>query len=569
MDWFLIDANGPFFRAYRHKRVNWSKIPFLHVESLDAGGWLAIEEEMRRFAGQAAADGYNAVTLDDLAHLAVHPLHEPEVAARIDHLRGRFTRLFELLHREAGLRVLLTSDVLPLTPAVEAAIGQDSAALDASYEQLVCGLLDDFPQLAGLVLRVGESDGLDVRDAIRTRLHLRDAGHANRLLRRLLPEFERRNRQLILRTWTVGAHRLGDLIWHRSTLARTLDGLESPHFMVSMKHGESDFFRLLPLNPAFFQVRQRMLIEIQARREYEGAGEYPSFIGWECERFARELEGRPNLAGISVWCQTGGWHRFGRRAYLEPDQRDVWIRANTRAAIAVFKHGRPAVEALHGIVMPGAEDAARELLEHAERLIREILYLDEFAREKWYFRRVRVPPLVHVYWDTLFISDGLRTALNQLSSQPQQDTGCAIRRVEELFPRMLALTAAAGLPTADIEHMRDFFRLLALARQHYQQPYDAALMERIREAKAAYKSRWPKHARYRIRISREEPRVGRGTVALVAWLLFRRRRRYRLLDRIFTLHLLGPAFDALRRSHPHLLPKFLRKSAMGVETVFR
>ena len=58
-----------------------------------------------------------------------------------------------------------------------------------------------------------------------------------------------------------------------------------------MKHGESDFFRYLPLNRSFFRVKQRKLLELQARREYEGAGEYPSFIGWDCERFAEELSG--------------------------------------------------------------------------------------------------------------------------------------------------------------------------------------------------------------------------------------------------------------------------------------
>lgn len=264
MELFLIDAIGPFFRGKGGRRKNWSKIPFT---SLEAGDWPAIEEDLRRFAEGVSRQGYNAVTLDDLAHLAPHPLHEPQVAERIAFMRERFARIFRMLHDGFGLKIYLTSDVLPLTAAIDAAMGDDPAELDRYYQGLVRAVLDDFPELAGLILRIGESDGKDVKDPVRTRLHLRTAPQTNGMLRALLPEFEARGRDLIFRTWTVGAHPIGDLMWHRDTLAQTLEGLDSPSLIVSMKHGESDFFRHLPLNRAFFRVKQRKLIELQARRE--------------------------------------------------------------------------------------------------------------------------------------------------------------------------------------------------------------------------------------------------------------------------------------------------------------
>ena len=98
------------------------------------------------------------------------------------------------------------------------------------------------------------------------------------------------NRHLILRTWTVGAYPVGDCIWHPQTLARCLEGISSPAFILSMKYGESDFFRYLPLNPQFFATKVQKMIELQARREYEGCGEYPSFIGGDCEHYARQLK---------------------------------------------------------------------------------------------------------------------------------------------------------------------------------------------------------------------------------------------------------------------------------------
>ncbi|NQX02948.1 hypothetical protein HQ447_20000 [bacterium] len=570
MEIFLIDAIGPFFRGDERKRVNWSKIPFTHLAHAGPEDWLAIEGELRVFAHKVSAQGYNAVTLDDLAHLAPHPLHEPEVAAQIAGWRARFRKFIAMLHGEFGLRVYLTSDVLPMTAAISEAMDGDSNKLETYYRNLVVGILDDFPQLAGLVLRIGESDGNDVEDPIRTRLHIRSADEANQLLRGLLPEFERRGKDLIFRTWTVGAHRIGDLIWHRDTLERTLAGLDSPSLIVSMKHGESDFFRYLPLNRAFFRVKQRMLLELQARREYEGAGEYPSFIGWDCERFAEELSQVENVVGISVWCQTGGWHRFRRRAYLESDGRDLWILLNTAAAITVFKHRKPADSCIENCFGAERSRAALELLDHADTVIRDILYIGDFASQKLFFRRVRIPPLFHVYWDSLFINHGVRKVVRHFVSDPRS----ALAKGEAaaaLFPRMISLAHEAGLPVDDIRHMADFFNLVLLARGYYFLPFDEKRIEEIKAAKKAYKQRWPDdiRTRYRIKVSFEPFPLKRRTLGLAARLLVRRKRGYRLLDRVFTLHLAGMVFRLLRMRNPEAMPKFLRESAMGVDVLFK
>ncbi len=568
MELFLIDAIGPFFRNHDKKRVNWSKIPFTHLATASVRDWSIMEDELRRFAREATAAGYNAVTLDDLAHLAHHPLHEPEVSAQIALFREKFRHFFTILRHEFGLKIYLTSDVLPMTPALSDALDDSPAELSAYYQSLVFGVLDDFPDLAGLVLRIGESDGNDVKDLIRTRLHLRSPEETNELLRDLLPGFEQRGRELIFRTWTVGAHRIGDLIWHHDTLERTLHGLDSPSLIVSMKHGESDFFRYLPLNRAFFRVKQRKLLELQARREYEGAGEFPSFIGWDCERFAAELAGVENMAGISVWCQTGGWHRFKRRAFLESADRDIWIRLNTTAAIAVFKHNRTANSAVELVTGPERSAAVIELLEHADTAIRDLFYIREYARQKWFFRRVRVPPLLHVYWDSLFVYHGVRRIMRHFVKHPAE-TLAAGEAAARLFPRMIDLATSAGLPADDIRHMRDFFHLLLLARSYYFQPYDKELAARIRGAKEAYKQAWPKQNRYRIRISFKPFPLNPRTLSLAANLLLRRKRGYRLMDRLFVLHLIGPVFRTLRRSAPDAVPKILRKSAMGVDVLFK
>lgn len=574
MDLFLIDAIGPFFRGFEKQRVNWSKIPFTHLSTGPdrRAQWDAIAADLRHFAKEVTDLGYNAVTLDDLAHLASHPLHEPEIRERITIFREEFARLFDILINGFGLKIFLTSDVIPSTPAIDAAFAATPEKWETYYRDLVRGILDDFPQIDGLILRIGESDGNDVRDPIRTRLHLRTSAETNRFLRNLLPDFEHRGKTLILRTWTVGAHKIGDLIWHRQTLTDTFAGISSENFIVSMKHGESDFFRYLQLNRAFFRIPHRKIIELQARREYEGAGEYPSFIGRDCERFARELATAENMAGISVWCQTGGWHRFRRLAFLPPGSAglqtgsslpDTWIRLNAKAAIDIFRH-RLSVE--QSVACPHT----LELLTHADTVIHELLYIEDFARQKLFFRRVRIPPLLNAYWDSLFINHAVRKVIRHFVRDPER----ALRSGEaafSLFPKMISLSRGANLPADDIEHMRDLFGIILLSRRYYLLPYDEELCAEIRAAKKTYKQRWPKSARqrYRVKISFDPVKITGRTLGLAAALLLRKKRGYRLIDHLFTLNLLGFAFRIFKPRDKRKMPKFLRKSAMGVDALFK
>ncbi len=570
MELFLIDAIGPFFRGYENARVNWSKIPFSHLYGAGEEQWRQIEADLRRFASGVSAQGYNAVTLDDLAHLAPHPLHEPEVAAEIALFREKFRRIFDILRDEFGLRIYLTTDVLPMTAATSAALGNDKEKLETYYQELVRGVLDDFLQLEGLILRIGESDGHDVEDPVRTQLHLTSAKETNRLLKLLLPDFEKRGKNLILRTWTVGAHRIGDLIWHSGTLTDAFKGIDSPNFIVSMKHGESDFFRYLPLNRAFFRVPHKKIIEMQARREYEGAGEYPSFIGSDCEHFARELAAAENMVGMSVWCQTGGWHRFNRLAFLEENNRDVWIRLNTAVAIGVFRHGKSVETVIEEFSGHEKAPAVLELLRHAETVVLELLYIEEFARQKLFFRRLRVPPMLHMCWDCIFINHGVRKIVSHFIKDPERALRAG-QAAADLFPRMEELAGIAGLPVDDIEHMRDAYGLLLLARAYYFLPFDEQVAARIRAAKKAYKKRWPKEIRqrYRIKVSFEPFKLKRRTIAWGIGLMVRKKRGYRLFDRFFTLSLLGYCYRVFRARAPQALPKIMRESAMGVDVLFK
>ena len=440
--------------------------------------------------------GYNAATLDDVAHLTDHEVYESEVRKKIAVYSAEFRLLFATL-KSHGLSVYITMDVFSSTPASKRFLDGSDDTIEQFLIELLDKFLTHYPEVSGVIMRIGESDGLDVNDDFKSELYIKSAARLNRLLKVVLPVFEKHQRHLILRTWTVGAYRIGDLIWHRNTLSRTLQDIDSDCFILSMKHGESDFFRYLPLNKNFFRNNCQKIIELQSKREYEGCGEFPAFIGLELEHFARELVEAKNLVGVSVWCQTGGWVPFRRLAYI--GKGSLWTEINTEVAIRIFRYGESLEQAIEQI--SGSENSAKllEFLRLSEEVIRELYYHEEFAKQTLFFRRVRIPPLIGVYWHTIFVNHSLRRLLRYYVS----DRESGLRSAEIAFAkikRMERLADDLGLPAEDVVFMRHTLGIMALARQYFYRPFDEAICDRLRRAKKRYKKTYPKGTRRRFAV---------------------------------------------------------------------
>ncbi len=567
---FLIDAIGPFFRGYDRTRINWSKIPWEHLSTPGPqrrAQFDRIREDMERFCSEIAAVGFNAVSLDDVSHLARHEWYEPEVAEQIDAFREEFAEIFKIIRRH-GLDIYLTMDVMTFTPALKERLGSSPRHSVVFLQELLDRFFRDFPEITGLILRIGESDGIDVKGSFRSELHLKSAKMLNRFLKELLPVFEKHERLCVFRTWTVGAHRIGDLIWRPDTLTRTVEDISSPAFVLSMKYGESDFFRYLPLNKCFFRTNVPKIVELQTRREYEGCGEYPSFVGWDYAHFARELRHARNLIGISVWCQTGGWLPFRRLAYLEDGA--IWTEINTFVTLKVFRENLSVEEAIRQY--PGCNDPSAwlELLRLSDEVVKELLYTPEFARHDLYFRRVRIPPLIAVYWHNIFISHSLRRVFHKFVVDPEECLLAGQAALENI-ERMKHLAERCGLPVEDIDFMYETFRILLLARTYFLTQPDEELEKEIRDAKKAYKKKFPKKERMRYAIKLDfQPFHFSPRYAM--WLfnvLVREHRGYRVIDRILGIHLLAFGYWFLKKTRPKMIPKFARKSAMGIDAIFR
>ena len=573
MQIFLIDATGPFFRQYKKRHINWSKIPFHSfpkTKSCLANYFLQIEEDMDLFTSRVKEVGFNAVTLDDVVHLTQHAWLEPEINRWIQRYGECYRRLFAMCHTR-GLQVYLTMDILSLTPLLRKRINGNRKTARDYIRSLIANTLETYPEVRGIIIRIGECDGKDVKGLFKSELILRTPKQVNLLLKELIPLFEQYNRTLILRTWTVGAYPVGDLIWHKQTTARTLKGIESNHFILSLKYGESDFFRYQPLNKHFFHHKVQKIVEFQARREYEGCGEYPSFIGWDLAAYQTQLQQADNLVGMSVWCQTGGWVPFRRLTFLE--QSGIWNELNVYLCIKLFKEQQTVEQAVTQFASSIGitdTDSFLEFLQCNDYVIKHLLYTRPFAEQKLFFRRVRIPGLISVYWNNIFINHSVRKILRY----HVQDWEACVEQGEESLDhikRMKALAAQLNLPEDDIEYMYDTFNIIQLARKYYFLPYDEQRSKAIKKAKRKYKRKYPKSLRPRYRVKTNfAPFVLRtAQIKLLTRILLRKKRGYRVIDRLITLHFMGVAYKLLVWTRPKLIPKFARKHAMGIETIFK
>ncbi len=572
MEWRIIDGIGPFFQANQGKqRINWSKIPFADLEQgnrIDSGLKKSITADFERLIDRVSALGFNAVTLDDVAHILPVPAYPESLSQKIAYYRDFYSNLFSIA-AERQIAVLMTTDVMFYNDVLRSMIGKRVPNVAAFLKEELNNLFREFPSIAGIVTRIGESDGLDVKGDFHSELIIRTPHQARVLLKSLLPVFESNGRTWIFRTWGVGAYAIGDLMWNRVTFERTFRGINSPNLIVSHKYGESDFFRYLPLNKQLLRGGCRKIIELQARREYEGFGEYPSFIGWDYEIYARQLRNRSDIAGFSVWCQTGGWTSFRRRTFL--DTNAIWNELNTQVTIDIFKRGwtvetsvaqwletwYPHIPAKQFLVF----------LRLSDEVIKELLYIDQFSQRKLFFRRVRVPPLLWVYWDHIIINHSMRKMLRCFVTDGEAKVlqgRMALAKITD----MREMAENWGLPARDLQFQYDTFKILAAARAYYFQEFNPEIIRKIKELTKEYRQTYS--SRYAIRLNAKPMPLSRRLFKRGLRIILRDQRRYRVLDHLLTIRILAWFYPLLRRFSQNRLPTtFADQQAMGIDTVFR
>ncbi len=547
MKLFIIDALGPFIDE-QDTPPNWSQGAFARLYDFKDIRQYAprIIERFETFAGRVAALGYTAVSIDDLAHLAILDIYPAELRATLLAYRDLYTKIFSIAHAH-GLRVFVNSDIMYFNEEIrEYTKGHDQGIIRFLREAL--RQVFETYEVDGIITRIGECDGVDVESLFKSELAIRTPEQARRYVQGLLPLFREYDRLWIFRTWTLGAYVIGDLIWNKRTFLKVFEGIRSQHLIISMKYGDADFFRFLELNPLFALPGHRFLIELQAKREYDGFGELPYYTGWDYEGYATTLRESKHLEGILVWCQTGGWKKSDRITFLA--NSSPWVELNTASTIRIFQ-GVSADQCVQDF-FPGRGEGMIEFLRAYNDVSGRILYPDTVRTA--YFKKVRIPPLIWMFWDAVTINPLMVAYFRYVL----KDT---FRVVCTDIDRVRRLGTVAGV--SDIGFIADTLEILYYCRLALAGRLTLAqLNKEIRRYTAIY----PDFLHFSVtRTLRNRRRL-----QFFFSLLLRNKNRYRLVDfllfnRYFPLPLIRLYVSLNRRS----LPKFVNAQGMSLKDLLR
>jgi len=564
----LIDGIAPFFVPYRDgSRHNWSKSP-LHrlVQSgqVDPSASIQILEAFREYCRKAKRIGCTAITVDDLAHLTLFDFYPYLVSRTVFSYQKFFAEILEIAQEEQ-LQLFVTTDIMFWNSYIETVSKQKDRSVMALFSESISRLFDTFPQVSGVVVRIGETDGVEVKSLFKSRMWIRTPRQGNRWLREILPLFESAEKKLIFRTWGLGAFSVGDLIWNQATEQELFAGIESPSLIISRKYGTADYFRYLELNERIKTSPCQQIVEFQARREYEGFGEFPAYAGWQYEEIRDQLREIPTVCGISVWAQTGGWSHFDRLTLL--DNSSFWNELNLIATVELFSSNVTADDILDRSIshkFPRKErDSIRSMVQIFDRLINELWYFKPFAEQNLWFRRLRVPPLLWIFWDTILVNPAIRMVVRSFvgNSEMVRERDSLLKAELKLLKQFAKNSPSCG---KSILESCDTFDLIYTIRGFY---LGKTRHEKILRRIERYRAKYPRG--FKVEYDFAPIRLRWITEGILFSLLLRRKSRYRLFDRWVLIPLTSWLLPLIKKYHFKRLPELASRQAVGMELFFR
>lgn len=566
----IIDALGPFIEKTDRDIINWSKVIFSDLETnerVPLATQTRIIKRFDRFTDRVVELGYNALSIDDLAHLVSLPFYQPQLQILLEDYRRLYKQLFAIAKRKQ-LRLFINTDYLFFNEDISRHLEETSLAADDLFADILQTIFKEFPEVEGVILRIGENDGKDVEGTFLSRLLLRTPTQANHLLRKILPLFEERNKTLIFRTWTVGVYSIGDLIWNDKTFDTVFGSIDSNALVISMKYGDTDFMRYLSLNPLFLKSPHKKILELQTRREWEGMGIYPSFVGWDYAGYLDQLAGNEHIVGIHVWCQTGGWAKKAWANITYLDGSSFWNELNTEVTIDLVQH-QSVEEAVAAFCKKrGIKDIEKflELLRLSDIALKKGLYLPEIAKKSLYFRRSRIPPLMWLTWDRILLPAVVVRLHRILLPRPQH----AIQDGDEaaaVTTKMITLAKELRLKPQVIESIEFEYatlKLFAQLRRYILTNLTKQELTQLNRQARTYEKKYPQHYDIpRLPGVKSRRRLLRSSISLFLRESLAYRKRDKIILKTSPLQVRAIRYY-LRRSKSHLADQ-----SMGFEVFFK
>lgn len=476
---------------YSHHQRHFEDALIAGPPFVDEAEFSAAEQQFREYVQRMIAYGNNGIVVEAFLEFIdfdrvgsgqdIYPA-DSEYRDRHATLREHFGRLFQYAE-DMGMQVILYSDMLALTPPLQAYLENRFGGLDtenpALWEVYRLGLEELFqsmPMVDGVMIRVGEAGsiynlpGWDYSSA----LAVRSIEAVQLMLRALLQAAEQYDRLVIFRTWSVGVGQVGDMHTNPASYHGLLEAIDSPYLVVSTKYVMGDFYSYLPFNPTLAQGRHARLVEMQNRLEFEGFMAFPDYIGPLHQAALRGLrQANPRIIGAWMWNQGGGPQQAGPMSLYPFYGFWLNIDANSYATarLAWEPDADPRILAEEWVRRtfgndPSAVEPLTEMLFLSREAVLKGMYIGPFARQHVRGLGLDLTPQMWLFeWD---IVDGSNSALTAIYRAVGDDLEQAIAEgfeavadVEQMQALIAAVDPERTSAPARLEKLRE-----SLAYEH-------------------------------------------------------------------------------------------------------
>ena len=296
--------------------------------------------------------------------------------------------------------------------------------------------------------------------------------------------------------------------------------------------------------------KKNVILELQARREREGFGKFPSFIGFEYEKYIKKLR---EVKGISVWCQTGGWSKEKELTFIDGS---FWNELNAITCLKLFE-GENVPQILKNNTKIKNIEELLMYIHYADCILNSILYSNQFSCKEIYFRRVKIPNQIMMNWESITVNN----PMIYIYKQGIHDINKEIQDITEGLMKLKKMKSMAK--KLKIKHSTEFenaMKIIALIK------ISVLKNETDQNLKFMIDNYNKENGFYQIFYSRKsESRL----LKIIASIVLREKKEYRLIDKFILNKHISKFILSLVKMHRKFLPDFTNKRAMDIETIFK
>jgi hypothetical protein len=405
----LTDTASPFYIKEKDTQ-SWIHLPYAQYDIeeepyVNMSRLNEAEERLNHYIKIQKENGYNAFVFGDMQRMLTFEKigilsKDSKEYKRAKIYRNFFNRQIE----KHKVRFFVSSDFQIMNPKIKEYLKEHD--LQETNAHLFSELFEEMPGLAGITLRIGEGGSHYATDPFYSSdLYYTNIKRLHALLDKILPIFQKHNKTLIFRSWTVGIGELGDLMYNEETYKKAFSRYyNETNLIISIKYGSGDFWYFVEHNPTLGKGNLPQIIEFQLRREYEGYGVVTNFLSnYYGDIINKQKKHNLNFKGIYNWLLLGGWDNANNNPFFT--DKTSWTKIDNYILPKIITNdsidiNKTTLDYLGKSFDENIAYPLNEYIQDSLYIIQSIYYIESFAQKNLSIRGVTIPKLMWIYWDT-------------------------------------------------------------------------------------------------------------------------------------------------------------------------